>query len=574
MMVAANAPVRKFVPQQLDPSDFSKLEPLYRSLLDRQIHSAAELDKWLADLSELSAVVDEFGSRKYIDKSCHTDDKQIEAAYMNFVENVEPKIKPIFFELQKKFLSSPFRTELHGQRFDMLAKKWRVDVELFRDENVPIETQITKTVTEYDKICGEMMVNFQGKDYTLQQMQKFIERPDRPLRQEAWELIAKRRLRDRDKTEDLFEQLLPMREKVAKNAGLSDYRAYVWKAYKRFDYTPDDCLKFADSIARVCVPLMKELDQERRTDLGLPKLRPWDLTVDPKNRPPLQPFADSEVENFIDKTKAIFDRLSPELAADFETLRRNRNLDLQSRKGKQPGGYQMSLEETKTPFIFMNAAGLQRDVEVLLHEGGHAFHHIAACATEPLVFLRSAPMEFCEVASMSMELLGAEHFDVFYSQSADAARAKRTLLEGIIKFFPWMATIDSFQHWLYTHPGHTREQRKQQWLELMKRFGRDVDWTGYEATRESNWQAQLHLFHAPFYYVEYGIAQLGALQIWQRSKQNGRQALADYRNALKLGGTRPLPDLFKTAGIRFDFSEQTIRPLMDAIRQELAELPR
>jgi oligoendopeptidase F len=234
----------------------------------------------------------------------------------------------------------------------------------------------------------------------------------------------------------------------------------------------------------------------------------------------------------------------------------------------------MSLEESKTPFIFMNAAGLQRDVEVLLHEGGHAFHHIAACATEPLVFLRSAPMEFCEVASMSMELLGMDHFDIFYSQSTDAARAKRTMLEGIIKFFPWMATIDTFQHWLYTHPGHTREQRKAQWLELMKRFGRDVDWTGYEATRESNWQAQLHLFHAPFYYVEYGIAQLGALQIWQKSKQNGRQALADYRNALKLGGTKPLPELFKTAGIRFDFSEQTIRPLMEAIRRELAELPR
>ena len=242
-MVAANMPVRKFVPQQLDPSDFSKLEPLYRSLLDRQIHSAAELERWLADLSELTAVVDEFGSRKYIDKSCHTDDKQIEAAYMNFVENVEPKIKPIFFQIQKKFLSSPFRTQLHGQRFELLAKKWGVDVELFRDENVPIETQITKTVTEYDKICGEMMVNFQGKDYTLQQMQKFIEKPDRPLRQEAWELVARRRLQDREKIEDLFEQLLPMREKVAKNAGLSDYRAYVWKAYKRFDYTPEDCLK-------------------------------------------------------------------------------------------------------------------------------------------------------------------------------------------------------------------------------------------------------------------------------------------------------------------------------------------
>jgi oligoendopeptidase F len=341
---------------------------------------------------------------------------------------------------------------------------------------------------------------------------------------------------------------------------------------KRFDYTPEQCLAFADAIADTCVPLAKRLDAQRRTDLGIDRIRPWDSAVDPKNRPPLEPFKEDQTRLFVDKTRQIFARLSPELGSEFESLRTNKNLDLESRKGKQPGGYQCSLEESKQPFIFMNAAGLQRDVETLLHEGGHAFHFLAAAATEPLVFLRSAPMEFCEVASMSMELLGSEHFDVFYNET-DTARARRTMIEGIIRFFPWMATIDVFQHWLYTNPGHTREQRTREWLEIVERFGGDTDWSGYEMIRESLWQRQLHLFHVPFYYVEYGIAQIGALQLWLKAREDPRRALANYRAALRLGGTRPLPELFNAAGIRFDFSAQTLRPLMNALGEELERLP-
>jgi oligoendopeptidase F len=580
-MVSSAAPAatqpktrRTFVPQDLDLADFSKIEPLYRSLLRRSVDTAESLEKWLNDVSELSAVVDEYGSRRYIDKSCHTDDPAIEKAYLHFVENVEPQIKPLHFGLQQKYMQSPARKQLTSRdvRYRILDRKWAADVELFREENVPLETEVTKLVNEYDKTMGAMVVNFRGQDYTLQQLARFIEEPDRQTRQEAWEASTNRRLADRAKVDDLFDKLLPLREKIARNAGMADYRAFVWKANKRFDYTPDDCLRFADAIAKTCVPVVAELDQRRRQDLGLDKLRPWDLSVDPKNRPPLRPFKESETDTFIDKTKLIFQRLSPQLADDFETLRARRNLDLQSRKGKQPGGYQCSLEESREPFVFMNAAGLQRDVETLLHEGGHAFHALAA-RNEPLVFLRHAPMEFCEVASMSMEALGSEHFDVFYPQGADAARAKRSYLEGVIRFFPWMAIIDSFQHWIYTHPAHTRPQRQAEWLRLMDRFYSKLDWTGYEAARESLWQRQLHLFHAPFYYVEYGIAQLGALQLWMKSKADPRKAVANYRAALSLGGTRPLPELFSAAGIAFDFSEKTLRPLMTALGEELARLP-
>lgn len=572
MVAATDKPKREFVPTDFDVADWSAIEPMTQKLLDRAINSPAELEKWLLDLSELSAVIDEYGSRRYIEKSCHTEDKEIEKAFLHFVENIEPKFKPVIFALQKKFLDSSYRSKLVDKRFEILSRQWKADVELFRDENVALETDVTKLVTDYDKICGSMMVEFRGKEYTLQQLAKFTEEPDRNTREEAWKLSTSRRMQDREKIEEIFDKLMPLRQKIATNAGMPDFRAFMWKSLKRFDYTPQDCLTFSEAIAEAVVPLVDELDKQRAADLKLEKLRPWDLAVDPQNRPPLRPFDDADIPGFVSKTHAIFQRLSPQLADDFDRLRVHNNLDLGSRKGKQPGGYQSTLNEVREPFIFMNAAGLQRDVETLLHEAGHAFHAVAA-REEPLVFLRHAPMEFCEVASMSMELFGAEHLDVFYNP-ADHARARRVHLEGIIRFFPWMATIDSFQHWLYTHPAPTREQRTTEWLRLLNRFGSKTDWSGFEEARAAMWQRQLHLFHVPFYYVEYGIAQLGALQLWMKAKEDTQRALNNYRAGLKLGGTRPLPDLFKAAGIQFDFSEKTIRPLMNAIREELAQLPR
>jgi oligoendopeptidase F len=566
-------PHRTFISFSLNIADFDQLQPFYQSLLDRPLNSAEDLQRWLADFSELHAAVDEYAARRYIEKSCHTDDKQLEAAFLHYVEQIEPRIKPLFFALQKKLLDCPFYPSLPHKKYILLAKRWRADVELFRDENIPLETQVTRLANDYDKICGAMMAQFRGQEYTLQQMARFLEELDRNTRKEAWELIANRRLADREPIDAIFDQLLSLRKKISANAGLPDYRAFIWKAYKRFDYTPQDCLNFSDAIEKACMPLVRKLDQQRRADLHLETLRPYDLGVDPQNRPPLRPFQPDQTQRLVDGTRDIFSRLSPELAAQFESLRANNNLDLQSRKGKQPGGYQSSLEESKAPFIFMNAAGLQRDVEVLLHEGGHAFHFLAASQAEPLVFLRSAPMEFCEVASMSMELLGADHFDVFYPD-AEAARAKRTMLEGIIRFFPWMTTIDSFQHWLYTHPGHTRPQRTDAWLDLSRRFTGEVDYTGYEAVRESLWQRQLHLFQVPFYYIEYGIAQVGALQLWLKGREDAHRALSNYRAALKLGGTRSLPELFSAAGIRFDFSARTLEPLMQAVWEELEMLPR
>ena len=565
---------RTFVPGDLDPSDWGQLEPLYQSLLDRSVETPDELQQWLADFSEVSSVVSEYGSRKNIDSACHTDDPEIEKAFLHYVEHIAPKLKPVFFELQKKFLSIPSHSDLDKDRFGVLVREWAASVELFRPENVPLQTQVAKLNNEYDKTVGAMTVDFEGKTLTLQQLSRYLEEPERDRREKAWRLSAERRLEDRGKFDDLFEKMLDLRNQMAQNAGLSDYRAYMWKAMDRFDYTPEHCHEFADAVEKVCLPVVDKMDAQRAKSLGLEKLRPWDLSVDVKNRSPLRPFDADAPQELVDKSVEVFRRVNDGLGADFSTLKMGRNLDLESRKGKRAGGFQSSLQESRQPFIFMNAAGLDNDVRTMLHEAGHAFHFIWAAANEPLMFLRHAPMEFCEVASMSMELIGADHYDVFYPDADDRARATRGLLEGIITILPWIATIDQFQHWLYTNPGHTAEQRTEAWLKTHKRFHRSlVDWTGLEESRAAMWHKQLHLFHVPFYYIEYGIAQLGALQLWLAYRDNPAEALANYRKALTLGGKRPLPELFEKAGLKFDFTRATLEPLMQAVSDELDRLP-
>ncbi|HSI34561.1 MAG: M3 family oligoendopeptidase [Phycisphaerae bacterium] len=575
-MPAIGAPpvARRFVPADLDCADWSQGEPLYQELLGREVSSVTDLRRWLEDFAELDAAFDEFGSRRFIEHSCHTDDVEIKKHYLHWVEVIEPRIKPLYFELQQKLLASPFLAELEAQdrKYVLLARQWRADVEIFRPANVPLETEVTKLVTKYEELCGDMTVVINGEELTLQQAARFLEEPDRAVRQSAWEGREARRFKDREAVDALFDQVVKTRHQIATNAGLPSFTALIWKEYKRFDYTPEQCAQFADAIERTVVPLAAALDRQHQADMKLPALRPWDTLVDPHGRPPLRPYARDDTDALVSRSRTIFDHLSPALGEEFDSLRVNGDLDLASRKGKQPGGYQCSLEESRRPFIFMNAAGLHDDVVTLLHEGGHAFHMLAA--RDELLFTRNAPIEFCEVASMAMELLGADHFGAFYADPADVARAQRHQLQRAIRLLPWVATIDQFQHWLYANPGHTRDDRTAAWLSTWGRFAPPLDWTGLEAYRANWWQRQPHLFGSPLYYVEYGIAQLGALQLWVKSRHDTHRAIANYRAALKLGGTRPLPELFAAAGIVFDFSEKTLRPLMDAVGEELERLPR
>ena len=589
---------RSFIPPTIDLGDWPQIAPLFDQLEKRaaQCQSAADLERWLLDWSELSAALDEESSRRYIAMTCHTDNADAEKAYLHFVENVDPQLKPRQFALEKIYVAHPQRVELLRigapasgtaqtagnepcrrpafRGYEVFDRDVKNHVELFCPENVALETGDAKLCQQYQKLTGSLTVNFRGDEKTLVQMGRYLEEPNRALRQEAWELVARRRLQEVDNFDEIFDQLIDLRQRTARNAGFKNYRDYAFRRLGRFDYTPEDCTHFHDAVAREVMPAVRELHAARRHQLGLDKLhpghlRPWDLAVDPQNRPALKPFG--PVGEMVSRTQKIFDRLDGELAGGFRQMQDLRLLDLDNRKGKAPGGYQQNLAEVRVPFIFMNAVGQQRDVETILHEAGHAFHALAARDEDLHAYRNSPPIEFCEVASMSMELLGNEFIEEFYS-AADANRARRVHLEGIIGIFPWIATVDAFQHWIYTHPGHSRAERAAAWLELMDRFGGDVDWSGYEAARANLWHRQLHIFTHPFYYIEYGIAQLGALQVWANSKRDKVKALNDYKQALVFGGSRPLPELFSAAGCKFEFSAATIKPLIQLVRSELAKL--
>ena len=516
---------------ELDATNWEQLEPVYDDFLEREIKSANELEDWLLELGLFEAYVGETGSMLYVKMTCDTEDKEIKQNYVDFVDNVEPELAKVGDLLNRKFSECPYSNELDKEEYNVLLRDIRMDLALFRAENIPLSTELTKLGVRHKEISAAMTVQFDGEERTMQQMGKYLQVNERDVREDAYKTVGKRRFKDADELDEIYDKMIKLRHEVAKNAGYENYRDYIFDAKHRFDYTPKDCEEFHNAVEKICVPLMRNIDEERRNTLGLDTLRMWDLGHDIYGRDPLKPF--KEVEEMVSGTSRMFHRLSPELGEFFDSLRDGTSLDLDSRKGKAPGGYQLQRDYSRKPFIFMNATGLQRDLETMVHEAGHAFHSIYADEL-PLIDYRSAPLEFCEVAAMSMEMLTYDFLDEFYSEE-DANRAVREHLEGIVSILGWIATIDAFQHWIYTNPDHGRNERHAKWVELGERFGSTVDWSGFEDWRKIGWQKQLHLFSYPFYYIEYGIAQLGALQFWLQYRNDPNIALENYANAMKLG---------------------------------------
>jgi oligoendopeptidase F len=572
-----------FIPPSFSGADWASIEPLGRELLARPVNSRAELERWIVERGDLQAACAEAEANLYIDMTCDTKNEAKQSAFTTYIETIPPKLKPLIFDLDNRQVELTARFDLDTQRYGVLSRDTRAEVEVFRDENVPIETELEKLSQKYQQIIGAMMVEFEGKEQTLPQMARYQELADREIREAAWRVVADRRLRDVEALNEIYDAMVQMRDQIARNAGFENFIGFTFKAKKRFDYTPADCRTFHTAVEQVIVPFLHRQDQRRKELLGLDKLRPWDLAVDPKGRPPLKPFAGGV--DLVNRSRRAFERLDGRLAQMFATLGDGANtqgaangalLDLDSRKGKAPGGYQSMRDYSRVPFIFMNAAGLHRDVETMVHEAGHAFHSML-CVDEPLLHYRHSPIEFAEVASMSMELLTMPHWGGeggFYPDAEDLARAQRRQIEGSVGMLPWIATIDAFQHWVYGNPKHTRDQRTSAWLELDSRFGHAVAWDGLEAPRAAMWQRQMHLYGVPFYYIEYGIAQLGSLQLWLRAlEESEHTAVEAYMAALRLGGSRPLPELFTTAGLKFDFGPDTIKRLVDRVERELEKLP-
>jgi len=549
---------RRFLTEGVDPADWGQLESYFGKLQERQILSVADLESWLEDYSELLSAVSEAASIRFIRTTEMTDKKEYRDAYASFVENVEPRVKVAQFGLNRKFVGSEFRSMLPSDRYGVLEKKIENSVRIFRESNVELEMEERRLQQQHQSITGAMTVSYEGQERTVPEMSKYLESTVAAQREEAWRLTQARYAQDRVRLDDIFDRMVAVRDEIARNAGFSNYRDYSFVSRERFDYGPDDCFRFHDAVEKHIVPLVREVYRRRQEQQGLGSSRPWDIVANPPGTSPLAPF--SGTDELVERCEQIYSRVDSAFSSCFRRMVQLGLLDLESRSGKAHGGYETELLELRLPFIFMNSVGRDQDMRILFHESGHAFHVFGTRDANLNYLYRSEniPAEIAEVASMSMELLAGEHIKgVFYSE-AEAARSRYDHVLSIARLLPWISTIDAFQHWVYTNPGHTREDRADAWVKIYDRFSPGFDWDGLEEEKRYQWHHQTHLFQTPFYYFEYGVAQLGSLGVWMRYQRNPKEAVDAFKAALALGGSRPLPELFNRAGLPWDFGEGVV----------------
>lgn len=563
-------PARQYLPDNFEITEWNELKPWLEALRDREITSAADLHRWMLDLSEVSAVLSEEQAWRYIRMTIDTRDEDASGAYNFYISEIAPHLAPFSDAFNKKLMGNEFLPELDQEKYRIYLRDIKSQLEIYREENIPLNTEVRKEARQFGTISGAMTIDWEGETLTMQQAAKYLKVTDRETRKKAWLMIRERRAQDIKALDDLFDKLVGLRHQIALNADFKNHRDYKFVSLGRFDYSVQDCFDFHDSIASEIVPIIRDFQLERKEKLGVDELRPWDLDVDPEGNEMLNPF--NGARELIGGTIDSLNRLKPFFGECLAIMDEMGYLDLESKQGKSPGGYNYPLNEIGVPFIFMNATGQQRDLVTMFHEGGHAIHSFLARDLELTAF-KSTPSEVAELASMSMELLSMDHWDVFYSNPEELRRAKLEQMRKILGVLPWIATVDKFQHWIYENPEHTAEDRIVAWGEIRKEFSTGVtNYEGYEHHLEHLWQVQLHIFELPFYYIEYGMAQLGAIAIWRNYKQNPSTALEQYVAALKLGYTKSIPEIFKTAGIEFNFSREYVRDLAQFIREELQAL--
>ena len=541
------------------------LAPHFEELAARPLDES-NVEEWLADWSQLDSLVSEAAALANFAYTCNTADRAREGAQLRFGTEIGPQATEQRARLQKRLVDLGYvRPGL-----ETTVRRFRNQAELFHAENVPLFAEVSRLVTGWSKASGALTVEWDGEEKTPAQLIPFLESNDRATRERAFRLRADAFMRRRDEFADVYDELLDVRQRIARNAGFANFRDYTHLEKNRFDYSIDDCLRFQEAVEKAVLPALARIHDRRRERMRLESLRPWDISADAEARPPLRPF--ESVAELVERAAPVFEQVDPDFRTYLERMDAAGLLDLQNRKGKAPGAYSATLHFRRTPLIFMNAVGVDDDVRTMLHESGHAFHSFEA-SRQPLIYQRHPGSEMAEVASMSMELLAAPFIGEFYSE-ADARRSHAELLERIILFFPHCASVDAFQQWAYTDDaGHDRDARERKWLELRARFEGDaVDWSGLDRERIARWYQQPHFFSSPFYYIEYGIAQLAALQVWRNSRRNHREAVRMYRSALALGATRPLPELFAEAGAELVFDAKTMAAIIDDAEEELAKL--
>ena len=562
-------PLRKFVPEHLIIDSWDKIKLLFDNLLERDIKSADELEKWMLDKSELSAVLEEDMAWRYIKMNIDTTNKELAKKFSFWIKKISPNIAPYSHKLNLKLVENPYLEELDQEKYRIYLRSVKKQIEIFREENIPLFTLMEEKQQEYGAISAKMSIEVDGEKITMQKAAQLLKSTDRKKREKIYNKISQRRLQDEKVLDKLFDELIALRKKISENSGFDNYRDYKFASMGRFDYTPKDCFNFHNAIAKEIVPIINSFEKKRKEKLKYTEYKPWDTVVDVDGLPALKPFEGGA--ELIDLSIKCFYRLRPFFGKCLSTMKEMKHLDLESKDGKAPGGFMYPLYEIGVPFIYMNAVGSQRDIVTMVHEGGHAVHSFLS-RDLPLTEFKSTPSEVAELASMAMELLSMDHWDVFYKDKNELKRAKLDQLEKALETLPWVASIDKFQHWIYTNK-HTAQERKEKWLEISAELGNQIiDWRGNENTHANLWQKQLHLYEVPFYYIEYGMAQLGAIAIWRSYKQLGEKALDNYIDALKLGYTKTIGEIYETAGIKFDFSARYVKELANFIKDELKKL--
>lgn len=560
----------RYIPQDFKITSWEDIQPFTEELLARPINSLAEYERFLDDESELDAVTSEEYTHRMVLTTRYTNNKEYEDALNYYLQNISPKMAEYADKINRKIADSPFADQVKDVGFALALKGLRTQMDLFRSENIPLQIMDEELGNKSGKVRGAQTVVLDGEEMTLQKAGDRLFWQDRAKREEAWKAIQERQFQDKQEQDTIYAELVTIRQQIAKNAGFDNFRDYQFKSLRRYDYTPAHAMEFHDAIAQHVVPLVKDMVQKQADDLGLEKLRPWDGAVDPKGRAPLKAFND--VDDLIAKSTQALKNMDPVFHGTIALMRNADHLDLGSRPHKRTGGYMTGFDVKKVPFIFANATEKVRDLVTLIHEVGHAVHQVQMRDLRLQAYGRY-PMEVAELASMSMELLSFDQWNLFFDKEEDLRRAKREHLEKIIGLFLSVAQTDAFQHQVYLNPSLTPEERNDLWVSLESRFSTGlVDWSGFEHYKRIGWHRILHIFEVPFYYIEYGIAQLGALQVWRNYKQDPKQAIEQYKNALALGYTKSIPEIYETAGVKFDFSGDMLKNLMGFVQRELKEL--
>ncbi|MEQ8358611.1 MAG: M3 family oligoendopeptidase [Cytophagales bacterium] len=560
---------RNYLPENFKVEDWDSIKSYFEDLKNRDFKSKDDFLQWLKDLNELEAALQEDLGRSYIKMTCYTNNKEYRDRFNFLITEIEPKVSPVINELNKKIVESPFLKDIDIQGFEVMIRGLKTQIELFREENVPLFSKIQGLQSKYGEITGALFIKHEGQELTLPQASNYLMSNDRKVREEVFYKISEARASVEKELDDLFNEMLPIRQQIAENAGFKNFRDYIFKAKGRFDYSAADCKTFHNAVKKEVVPLLDELAENRKERLALDQLRPWDLKVDKFGKEALKPFDSSE--DLIEKSISLFNKIDPFFGSCLSTMKKIGHLDLESRKNKAPGGYNYPLDEIGVPFIFMNATSTFRDMITLMHEGGHAIHSFLVRDYDFLSF-KHPTAEVAELASMSMELLTMDHWNIFFSSEEEFLRAKEEHLEQIIETLPWVAVIDKFQHWIYENPKHSIEERRQKWLEIFDEFHSDqIDYSGLDAYKRMIWQKQLHIFEVPFYYIEYAIAQLGAIGIWLNYRENKNEGLGKYKRGLALGYTKTIPEIYSETGINFNFTDEHISGLIKSIKSELID---